>query len=99
MEYSQLPATYKYDTLAEAIYSRQLEHFHYNLDLVNFNYLIANTPVGAYRQELQGRINSTIEQMQKVSGVYDGLLAQVDNQVEYDAAVVRAMQRRVAAAA
>jgi acyl-CoA reductase-like NAD-dependent aldehyde dehydrogenase len=39
MIYTQLSNDYKYDTLAEAIYSREVEHFHYDFDRKNFEHL------------------------------------------------------------
>lgn len=96
MIYSQIPTTYKYDVLAEAIYAREMEHFHYKLDSVNFTYLIANQPEGEYRRELQARLVTTQEQMAKVEGVYNALVAQIEDEVEYAAAVQRAVQKRSA---
>lgn len=96
MNYTQIPTTYKYDVLAEAIYAREMEHFHYSLDAVNFAYLIANQPESDYRQELRARLTTTQEQMAKVEGVYGALVAQIKDQAEYAAAVQRAVQKRSA---
>ena len=98
MIYSQIPPTYKYDVLAEAIYAREMEHFHYSLDAVNFAYLIANQPESEYKRELQTRLVTTQEQMAKVEGVYGALVAQIEDQAEYAAAVQRAVQKRSASA-
>jgi hypothetical protein len=32
MNYEQLPTEYKYDTLADAMYAREVEYFHYDFD-------------------------------------------------------------------
>jgi len=98
MIYTQIPATYKYDVLAEAIYSREMEHFHYQLDAVNFTNLLETIEEGAYKQELQGRLASTLEQMAKVDSIYNALTAQIEDAVEYAAAVERATQKRSASA-
>jgi hypothetical protein len=98
MIYSQIPPTYKYDVLAEAIYAGEMEHFHYSLDAVNFAYLIANQPESEYKRELQTRLVTTQEQMAKVEGVYGALVAQIEDQAEYAAAVQRAVQKRSASA-
>jgi len=98
MIYTQIPATYKYDVLADAIYSREMEHFHYRLDAVNFTNLLETIEEGAYKQELQGRLASTLEQMAKVDSIYNALTAQIENPVMYAAAVERAAQKRSTAA-
>jgi len=97
MQYNQLPSSYKYDTIAEAMYSRELEHFHYAFDADNFRHLLATTIDGPYKQELQARLDSTLEQMRKVEDIYNALQAQITDAAEYAAAVERATQKRNAA--
>lgn len=99
MNYSQLPPSYKYDVLAEAMYSRELEHFHYEFDATNFRRLLESASDGPYKQEIQARLDSTLEQMHKVDSIYSALKAQIDDEVEYAAAVARAVQKRNAASA
>ena len=94
MIYTQIPSTYKYDTLAEALYSREMEHFHYNLDAVNFTHLLETEVDGPYKQELQARLASTLEQMQKVDSIYTALSAQIEDPVLYAEAVERAALKR-----
>lgn len=94
MIYSQLPNTYKYDTLAEAIYSREVEYFHYDFDKKNFEEMLATLPDGDYKNQIQDRLNSTITQMNAVKAIYDALHAQIDDQQAYEDAVVRAIARR-----
>jgi hypothetical protein len=98
MNYTQIPTVYKYDVLAEAMYARELEHFHYNFDAVNFTHLLANEVDGPYKQELQARLISTQEQMAKVDNIYNALVAQIEDPVMYAAAVERATQKRSASA-
>lgn len=94
MQYNQLSTSYKYDTIVEAMYARELEHFHYAFDAENFKFLIANTIDGPYKQELQARLDSTLEQMRKVEGIYKALEAQIKDSAEYTAAVERAVLKR-----
>ncbi len=47
--YTQLSADYKYSVIAAAVYAREIEHFHYDFDRVNFEYLIEILPDGKYK--------------------------------------------------
>ena len=94
MKYSQLSPSYKYDTIAEAMYAREVEHFHYAFDAANFEYLLLDMLDGPYKQEIQARLSSTLEQMAKVDAIYDALAAQITDQEEFAAAVERATQKR-----
>lgn len=96
MIYTQLQAQYKYDTLAEAIYQREVEWFHYDFDLKNFQTMIATMPDGFEKETIQKRINETHAQMMIVENIYNALLTQIDDQAAYDAAVVRAQAKRAA---
>lgn len=94
MEYTQLHFSYKYDILAEAMYSREMEHFHYAFDAANFKHILEKTQDGPYKQDIQGRLDATIEQMNKVDDIYSALAAQIVDQDEFAAAVERATQKR-----
>lgn len=94
MKYTQLNMQYKYETLAEAIYAREVEYFHYEFDLNNFEYLIANLPDSDYTQDIAKRIAETKMQMQNVMAIQNALWSQVDNQAAYDEAVLRAIEKR-----
>ena len=63
MNYTQLNAEYKYDTLADAIYAREIEHFHYDFDRKNFEYLIANATDNEFAANVAERLNATRKQM------------------------------------
>jgi hypothetical protein len=95
MNYTQLNNTYKYDTLAENIYSREVEYFHYDFDKKNFEEIL-KTAEGLYRADIEQRLNDTITQMTIVENIYNALLAQVDDQTAYAAAVARAVAKRTA---
>lgn len=96
MKYTQLKNDYKYDTIAEAVYGREMEHFHYQFDLTNFEHLLAQLPDGPYRDGIAQRCAETKQQMRNVEMIYDALLSQVDDEAAYAAAVERAMARRAA---
>ena len=97
MNYTQIDPTYKYDVIADAIYGREMEYFHYDFDLKNFQEIILTLPEGDHKSQIQGRIDSTLVQMSNVMDIYNALVAQIDDQVAYDAAVVRAIAKRAAA--
>lgn len=96
MNYTQLTNTYKYDLLAENIYSREVEYFHYDFDKKNFEQMLLTMPEGAERAAIQKRLQDTETQMNVVNNIYLALQAQIDDQVAYDAAVVRAQAKRSA---
>ena len=93
MIYSQLPQTYKYDTIADAIYAREVEYFHYDFDRLNFEYLLVKTD-GEYRENIQSRLADTGTQMRNVLGIIEALQAQIDDEPAYAEAVERAVKRR-----
>jgi len=89
MDYNLINANYKYDQLATAIQSRQLEHFHYNLDRVNFIEMLTQDLSADYRSNIEKRLADTISRMAEVESIYQALNAQIDDQTAYDAAVAR----------
>lgn len=97
MDYLQLPKTYCDDTLAEAMYARELEYFHYDFDRLNFERLLPLLPKGAYRDSIQERLNSTVEQMGYVDKIYQVLVSQISNPQDHAAAIARCKARREAA--
>ncbi len=94
MIYTQLPQTYCDDVLAEAIYGREVEFFHYDFDRNNFVKLLENIPSGAYRDDIENRLSSTIEQMHNVELIYNALLAQITDQKAHGAAIIRTTEKR-----
>ena len=89
MEYNLINANYKYDQLATAIQSRQFEHFHYNLDRVNFIEMLTQNLSDEYRSNIEKKLSDTISRMAEVESIYEALLSQIDDQTAYDAAVAR----------
>lgn len=96
MQYEQLPTEYKYDTLAEAMYAREVEYFHYDFDRKNFEHLLANATDNEFAFNVAERLEATRKQMGNVMGVVEALKAQIDDADAYAAAVERATAKRKA---
>ncbi len=94
MNYKQLTETYKADTIANAMYAREIEYFHYEFDVRNFEHLLDNAPAGADTSDLQERLDSTRTQMLAVDNTYKALEAQITDQAEHEAAVIRTTKKR-----
>ena len=56
MDYTLIDDDYVYDHLAAAIEGRQKEHYHYNLDKVNFEKMLETLPEGEYKKYIQSRL-------------------------------------------
>jgi hypothetical protein len=96
MQYTQIPTTYKYDTLADAVYAREVEYFHYDFDRINFEHLLVNATDNEFAANVAERLDATRKQMANVEAVMAALHAQIDDQAEYEAAVVRVTAKRKA---
>jgi len=94
MIYTQLSDNYKYDTLADAVYAREIEHFHYDFDRKNFENLLANATDNEFAANVAERLNSTRKEMGNVLAIIDALKKQIEDQAAYDAAVVRVTAKR-----
>jgi predicted unusual protein kinase regulating ubiquinone biosynthesis (AarF/ABC1/UbiB family) len=94
MIYTQLSTNYKYDVIANAIYAREIEYFHYDFDRINFEYLLTQLPNGPYRTDIKTRLSNTIKQMHNVSLIIDALRSQIDDETAYNAAVERMTAKR-----
>jgi len=90
---------YKYDLLAENIYSREQEWFHYDFDKQNFEQMLLTMPAGQLRTDMEKRLADTITQMTIVDNIHSALLAQIVDQEAYAAAVIRAAEKRAQAQA
>jgi hypothetical protein len=96
MKYEQLPTEYKYDTLADAMYAREVEYFHYDFDRKNFEHLLANATDNEFAANVAERLDSTRKQMGNVEAVIEALKAQIDDADAYAAAVERVTAKRKA---
>ena len=96
MNYEQLPTEYKYDTIADAMYAREVEYFHYDFDRKNFEHLLANATDNEFAANVAERLDATRKQMSNVMGVVNALRSQIDDNDAYAAAVERATAKRKA---
>jgi hypothetical protein len=96
MQYEQLSAEYKYDTLADAMYAREVEYFHYDFDRKNFEHLLANATDNEFAANVAERLDATRKQMGNVAAVVEALKAQIDDADAYAAAVERVTAKRKA---
>lgn len=96
MKYEQLPTEYKYDTLADAMYAREVEHFHYDFDCKNFEHLLANATDNEFAANVAERLNSTRKEMGNVMLIISALKSQIEDEQAYAAAVERMTVKRKA---
>ena len=96
MNYEQLPTEYKYDVLADAMYAREVEHFHYDFDRKNFEYLLANATDNEFAASVAERLDATRKQMGNVNAIIAALKEQIEDQAAYAAAVIRVTAKREA---
>lgn len=97
MDYQQIQPAYKDDVIAEALHARELEHFHYAFDAQNFRHLLAHAPAGPFRDSIQARLDTTLEQMANVEAIHAALQSQIIDPDAHAAAVARAIEKRKAA--
>jgi hypothetical protein len=96
MIYTQLSDDYKYDVLAEAMYAREIEYFHYDFDRKNFEHLLANATDNEFAANVAERLDATRKQMGNVAAIITALKDQIEDQAAYNAAVVRVTAKREA---
>jgi hypothetical protein len=96
MDYEQLPTEYKYDVLADAMYAREVEHFHYDFDRKNFEHLLANATDNEFAASVAERLDATRKQMGNVNAIIAALKEQIEDQAAYAAAVIRVTAKREA---
>jgi serine phosphatase RsbU (regulator of sigma subunit) len=94
MQYTQLTFEYKYDTLAEAIYNREIEYFHYELDLKNYIHMMTTLPEGDFKRDIENRIVETQKQMAIVENIYSALKNQIDDEAAYAVACTKLQAKR-----
>jgi len=94
MKYTQLPQTYCDDVLAEAIYGREVEFFHFEFDRINFAKLLETLPDGPYRDNVQQRHDETLNRMDMVNDIYAALVSQITDPAAHAAAITRTVKKR-----
>ena len=97
MEYEQLTQEYRDDHLAEAMYGREAEWFHYDFDRINFEKMLRSDVSKEVRADLQKRLRETIGQMRMVECVYAALKSQIVDDAAHRRAVKRADVKRALA--
>jgi ppGpp synthetase/RelA/SpoT-type nucleotidyltranferase len=78
------------------MYAREVEHFHYDFDRINFEHLLANATDNEFAANVAERLDATRKQMANVAAVMAALKAQIDDKTAYAAAVERAIAKRKA---
>jgi hypothetical protein len=96
MIYTQLSLSYKYDTIAEAIYGREVEFFHYDFDRANFEHILMSLPECEYRINIKNRLSDTVAMMAQLEKTMAALAAQIDDKAAYAEAVIRTTEKRTA---
>lgn len=94
MIYKQLESTYKDDVLAEAMYAREVEFFHYDFDRRNFISILSQMESGPEKKALESRLNETIDQMAAVDNIYKALEEQIADENAHEAAILRTALKR-----
>lgn len=98
MEYKQLEQQYQDDVLAEALHSREREHFHYALDHANFGEMLKQLPPGDFRAVIEKRLIETASRMAEVETIHAALSTMVKDEAAHAAAVARTRAKREAPA-
>lgn len=96
MIYTQLSTDYKYDTLADAMYAREIEYFHYDFDRANFEHLLANASDNEFASDVAERLEATKKQLGNVAAIMAALRSQIEDEQAYADAVVRVTAKREA---
>lgn len=96
MIYTQLSTDYKYDTLADAMYAREVEYFHYDFDRVNFEHLLANASDNEFASDVAERLEATKKQLGNVAAIMAALRSQIEDEQAYADAVARVTAKREA---
>lgn len=96
MKYEQLPTEYKYDTIADAMYAREVEYFHYDFDRKNFEHLLANATDNEFAASVSERLDATRKQMSNVEAIMAALRSQIEDEQAYAEAVARVTAKREA---
>ena len=94
MKFTQLTQEYQDDVLAEAMFGREVEWFHFNFDRINFAKLLEILPPSEYRDNVQQRHDETLERMATVDDIYAALASQITDQEAHVAAVLRTTEKR-----
>ena len=94
MKYEQLSTDYIDDVIADALYAREVEYFHYSFDKQNFEEILKNPLPLDYKLQMEARVTETEMQMERVVQIYEALKKQIRNEEAHKKAVKRTTIRR-----
>ena len=94
MNYEQITPTYRDDLIAEALYGREIEYFHYDFDRINFEHILKDLPECDYRTLIEKRHSDTVGAMAQVYKTAKALRAQITDPEAHAAAIVRTTEKR-----
>lgn len=94
MKYVQLSQDYQDDALADALYARELEWFHYDFDRANFVEMLRMLPASEFRDMIAKRLEETIVQMQRVEIIHASLELRITDIAAHEAAILRVTAKR-----
>ena len=94
MKYEQISSTYRDDLIAEALYGREIEYFHYDFDRINFEHILIGLPECDYRTNIEKRLFDTIGAMVQIERTVAALRAQITDPEAHAAAIIRTTEKR-----
>ena len=94
MKYEQINPMYRDDLIAEALFGRELEYFHYDFDRINFEHILKDLPESEYRTLIEQRHADTVGAMAQVEKTAEALRSQITSLEAHAAAIVRTTEKR-----
>ena len=94
MKYEQITSTYRDDLIAEALYGREIEYFHYDFDRINFEHILKDLPECDYRTNIEKRLFDTVGAMAQVLKTVDALRSQITDPEAHAKAILRTTEKR-----
>lgn len=95
MHFTQLDQDYQDDVLAEALYARELEWFHYDFDRGNYERMAKGLEPGSMLADLKKRIYEIEIQMRTVEAIHSALTARIVDTERHARAVDRVTAKRL----
>lgn len=87
------------DHLAESLYNREMEHFHYGFDQAVFIKMLETLGPGEYRDRIQKHLEDTSKRMAEVQSIHAALTAKITDHAAHGRAAARMKAKRDAAEA
>ena len=98
MNYLYLEQDYIDDVIAGALHGREQEHFHYALDLANFQDVLKASNDPELRADMEARIAAITRSLDVVDKIYAALLSRITDPERHATAVARCAAKRLAEA-